>query len=381
MTTLAPTTVFNSTTQGNGTINATAPPSARCLFRKDSQEDQIIKITAYAVILMVSLIGNILIAAVILSNKKMKKPTNYFILNMAISDLVIPTMVISRHIVQLYKQPISNFEWEMEGVLGVALCKIVFFLQDVSTAVSIFSLILITLDRFIAVVYPMKHYVMSNNVCKVSIFMTWFIGMSLHAVYLYIYDVRSYGGTFVCYSYWDKISDDFKAIVRNYYLSMFFILAVVPFVVMAGAYTVIILSLKRQSIPLGDSFSDRQKRQRAERERKILRMAIAIIVSFAILWAPYNIYAFLNFFVYQNPPQPCWFPLFSFIGLYCAYANAAVNPCICFIFSQNFRHGFKQMLSNVGFLKTRMSIRQQNTQVSVTMQNKAYEDDDKRDSA
>ena len=41
--------------------------------------------TAYSVILVVSLIGNILIAAVILSNKKMKKPTNYFILNIPLT--------------------------------------------------------------------------------------------------------------------------------------------------------------------------------------------------------------------------------------------------------------------------------------------------------
>ena len=135
VTTLASTTMlFNNSVQGNGSNATTTQPPRRpaprsCLQRQDTEDELIGKVTAYVVILVVSLLGNILIAAVILCNKKMKKPTNYFILNMAISDLVVPTMVISRLIVQLYLQP---YEWLVTGVFGVVLCKIVFFLQNVS---------------------------------------------------------------------------------------------------------------------------------------------------------------------------------------------------------------------------------------------------------
>ncbi|XP_020910225.1 octopamine receptor 1-like [Exaiptasia diaphana] len=378
MITSAATTMFNHS-DNYTQLNGTSPPRGRyCPEQQTNQQERIIKITAYSVILVVSLIGNILIAAVILSNKKMKKPTNYFILNMAISDLVIPTMVVSRQLVLLCTQPKHISEWLVEGTIGTLLCKLVHFFQDVTTAVSIFSLILITVDRFIAVVYPMKHYIMSSKTCKVSILATWLVGMSIHAVYLYTYEVLVIHGMNLCSSGWyTKFGRELGAIfVRNYYLILFFLLAVMPVVVMAVAYTIIIVSLKRQSIPLGDSFSDRQKRQRANREQKILRMAIAIIVTFVILWIPYNVFIFLELFVYNDgAPKPCFLITFHFIAFFCAYANAAVNPCIVFMFSQNFRHGFMQMLANVGIIKNR-SIRQQTTtQISMTMQNKAYEND------
>ncbi|XP_020910200.2 substance-K receptor-like [Exaiptasia diaphana] len=274
----------------------------------------------------------------------MKKPTNYFILNMAISDLVVPTMSHSRELVLLYTKSKYDTEWLVGGTIGTILCKLVPFFHDVTTAVSILSLILITIDRFIAVVYPMKHYIMSKTECKVLIFATWLLGMSLHAVYLYTFEVRKVNGVHVCVPGYDK---KFGAkFINNYFLSLFSILTVTPTIVMTIAYTIIIISLKRQSSHLGDSFSDRQKRQRAKKEKKIIQLAIVIIITFIILWAPFNALVYLRLFVYNDVmPNPCFLKPFRFIALFCAYANAAINPCIVFILCQVFRQGLRKMLS------------------------------------
>lgn len=367
--------VTNSTTNGSTTAPR-LPPQPRCPNSNDTEEERIIKLTAYSIVLVASFIGNLLIIAVILSNKKMKRPTNFFILNMALSDLVVPAMVISRQIILLEGEPKHRSIWMVDGTFGLILCKVVYFLQDVTTAVSIFSVILITVDRFIAVVYPMKHYIMSNNICKISIITTWLVAMGMHAIYLYSFELYNYHGTNICYPAWQKLTKNFNTFLRKYYVTLFCILVILPLVLMAVAYSIIIISLKRQSMPLGDSFSDRQKRQRAERERKVLRMAIAIIVSFFILWAPYNVFVFLELFLYSDTPiRPCNFDQFKYASFFCAYLNAAVNPAICFIFSQNFRQGFVQMLAKIGIVKRR-NIPQQTTQVSMTVQNKAYEVDD-----
>lgn len=113
--------------------------------------------------------------------------SNYPII--AISDLVFPTMVYSRQLLQLFINSRHDFEWLVEGTVGIVFCKLVDFFQDLTTAVSISSLILITIDRFIAVVYPMKHYIMSRRVCKVLIFGTWLVGVGIHAVYFYTIEV------------------------------------------------------------------------------------------------------------------------------------------------------------------------------------------------
>lgn len=371
-TTLVSTLNMSSSNNHSG-LNATAPPRppSRCPSEVDTEEEKLLKIIGYCIILLLSLVGNFLIIAVILGNKKMKRPTNYFILNMAISDLAFPFLFIPSAITQL---ELGLYGWMIDGDIGLVLCKVSNFLQDVSIAVSIASLILITVDRFFAVVFPMKHYIMSGFVCKTAIALSWLFGMSLHGTYLYTSEVfrTSVTKRLVCYNNWSRLGSSGLEIQKKYYPTVFFLLILLPFLGMSTAYTVIYISLKRQSLPLGDSLTDRQKRQRALKERRVLLMAVAIVASFAILWAPYNISSFMILFVYDDV-RPCWMSTFRFIGFYCACANAVANPCICFIFSGNFRQGFKDLLGK------RRNIAQQATQISMTSQsryNKAYDDQD-----
>ena len=81
----------------------------------------------------------------------MRKPINFLIANMAISDLLSSIFVIPPEIQMLYID-----SWLIGGPLGQALCKLTYFLTNVSTAVSIQSLVLIAVDRFGAVVYALR---------------------------------------------------------------------------------------------------------------------------------------------------------------------------------------------------------------------------------
>ena len=79
----------------------------------------------------------------------MQKPINYFITNMAMFDLLFPIFLLPSNLTGLY---LDN-QWLISGPLGQALCKLIPFLADVSSAVSIQSLVLIAVDRFAAVVF------------------------------------------------------------------------------------------------------------------------------------------------------------------------------------------------------------------------------------
>lgn len=48
-----------------------------------------VKITVYTLLILISLIGNTLIVLVVLKNKRMQTTTNYFLVNLAVSDLVV----------------------------------------------------------------------------------------------------------------------------------------------------------------------------------------------------------------------------------------------------------------------------------------------------
>ena len=90
------------------------------------------KTFAYCLIFIVSLVGNTLIAIIVYKTKTMRKPINFFIVNMAISDLLFPIIVIPGVIQDLYTD-----SWLIGGSLGQALCKLFYFFADLSGAVSV----------------------------------------------------------------------------------------------------------------------------------------------------------------------------------------------------------------------------------------------------
>ncbi|EDO40816.1 predicted protein, partial [Nematostella vectensis] len=299
----------------------------------------------YGLIVVAGLIGNILVAAVILGNKSMRKSTNYFILSMAIADLLVILVTIPQKITGVMLE--NMHRWIFKGTLGLVLCKTSNFLNDLATAVSIFSLILITFDRFFAVVFPLKYHIMSSTNCKCLIALSWIVGSEMHAVYFYVFDIFSpRAGLELCVPIWKSKFQD-PHLQKNYYLSMFCILAIIPFGIMVIAYTLILVKLRYMSMPLGDSVTEKQRRQREQRERKVLRMAVAIVMSFACCWAPFNVMAFLNFFVFVRDNDLC---LKLRLSIFCgipAYLFSALNPVIVFSFSENFRQGLKMYLSRL----------------------------------
>ena len=125
-------------------------------------------------IILASLAGNTVIGIIVYKTKTMRKPINFLIVNMAMSDLLFPTFLIPRDIQRLYIN-----SWLIGGPLGQALCKLVTFLSPVSLVVSIQSLVLIAVDRFGAVVYPLRSPLISSKLRSFFILATWIIAMAV----------------------------------------------------------------------------------------------------------------------------------------------------------------------------------------------------------
>ena len=106
-----------------------------------------LRIALYTIAMVASLVGNVLLIAVIVCNRFMHKSTNYFVLNLAVCDLAI---VASCMWVQIVVG--ESKEW----TLGSLFCKVNSFMQMVSILASVFTLVAISCDRFVAVVYPLR---------------------------------------------------------------------------------------------------------------------------------------------------------------------------------------------------------------------------------
>ena len=122
--------------------------------------EKLVQTVAFSSIVVVSLIGNSLIAIIVFKTPTLRKPINFMIANMAMSDLLFPIFLFPLNLVEMQADT-----WHISDPLYQTLCKIGFFLSTISAAVSIQSLILITVDRFGAVVVPVLSPLISKRQC------------------------------------------------------------------------------------------------------------------------------------------------------------------------------------------------------------------------
>ena len=291
------------------------------------------KTFAYCLIFLVSLAGNTVIGIVVYETETMRKPINFLIVNMAMSDLVLPILWIPPEMQMLY-----THSWLIGGPLGQTSCKLVYFLSNASLGVSIQSLVLIAVDRFGAVVYPLRSPPISSKLCSFFILITWIVAMAGTSPYLFTPKLVEYPGRLVCRSQWKEAFGEFSSFV-NYFVLMMVVIFFIPLVSITILYIIIYLKLKTQK-SVGDR-SVNAGQQRKQREQNVLKMAIAIVLGFEVCFLPYSISRFLILFTSAN--WSCGFQYFYSVVSFLIRANCAINPCICFIFSRNYRQGLKTL--------------------------------------
>ena len=263
----------------NTTMNGTQPSS--CF---NSTAEKIGLTCAYCLIFSCSLAGNTAIGIIVYKTKPMRKPINFFLVNMAMSDLLAPIIWIPWGIQKLYVD-----SWLIGGLLGQALCKLVSFLKDVSVLVSIQSLVLIAVDRFGAVVFPLHSPLIRSKMCSFIIIATWIVAIAVNSQKLLIYRLVEYPEKLVCKRFWNEAFGDSSS-HENYLLSFTIVTMFIPLVLIAILYIITCLKLKSQNSKIPGEQSANTGQQRQQREQNVLKLAIAIVLGFAMCWLPLAIW-------------------------------------------------------------------------------------------
>jgi hypothetical protein len=287
------------------------------------------KITMYSVLLVCSLLGNILVIAVVMGNKSLRTVFNYMIVNMAVSDLFVPMLALPVRISE------ETSGWLVDGPLGNALCKLCFFFADISPVVSVLSLVIIATERFVLIVYPFKSQAFNRRTCWVLIATTWIIAIALFSPYFYTFRLFQRDGSTQCNpQQWSQVAQDvFLVIVTS-------VSFIIPFISIVILYSVMIFKLHQNSKRLGNSLSEEQASYRRRRNKDIFYLSIAVVVAFCVLWGPFFCALLLINFLYG------WDGVDGdviFIVQYLGYLNSAVNPCIYFIFLKSFQKGLRNI--------------------------------------
>ena len=138
---------------------------------------------------MASIFGNIFII-IVHKHRDLRKTINYFIVNMAVSDLLFPLIVIPFNIVGLVSDP---WHWRVSGNLGSTFCKLLYLSSAVALHVSVQSLVWIATDRFVAVVFPLKVGLISPKIRAAAIASLWIFAGLFNSPSLIVSDVVVHG--------------------------------------------------------------------------------------------------------------------------------------------------------------------------------------------
>ena len=305
-------------------------------LEEEGKLENVARITAYVVIIAISLIGNILIIAVTRRTRSMRKVAFNFVVNMAIADLCTTVINVPESLAVEIR---DTDEW-FQGNAGVALCKLLPFCQQVCAFCSILSLLAIALDRFFAICMPLKR-IMTRRLSMVIIFSTWLIPCISSAPMFVANTVVEEKGLFYCMEKWPAPFDPEKA-STDYTIILFVLFYLLPLVIISTLYSCVVSTIWKRKTP--GHRSQTANRLYSRSRRKALKMFIAIVVCFTLCWLPYHITFFLV--AYNETFYTCGIPEdLYFTSSFFSHAVSALNPCIYVAFNNDYRTGVKRLLA------------------------------------
>ncbi|KAK1792745.1 hypothetical protein P4O66_012667 [Electrophorus voltai] len=279
---------------------------------------------AYSSVLAVAVFGNLIVIWIILAHKRMRTVTNYFLLNLAFSDASMAAF-----------NTLINFIYATHGewYFGEAYCKFHNFFPVTAVFASIYSMTAIAVDRYMAIIHPLKPR-LSATATKVVIMCIWVLAVVL-ALPLCFYSItRSLPHRTICYVAWPRPTED----SFMYHIIVMVLVYMLPLVVMGITYTIVGMTLWGGEIP-GDSSDNYQGQLQAK--RKVVKMMIVVVVTFALCWLPYHMYFIVTGLNKQLNKLKSIQQVYLSV-LWLAMSSTMYNPIIYCCLNGRFRAGFKR---------------------------------------
>lgn len=124
----------------------------------------------YSLIFLIGFFGNALVIFVVCWNKSLQHNTNYCLVNLSIADLLLIVVCMPSAIVDLYAKEVWYF--------GYLLCKIIPWLEHTIAHASILTVVAISVERSLAIVFPLKAIrVFTSKRLFLVVILIWIISM------------------------------------------------------------------------------------------------------------------------------------------------------------------------------------------------------------
>ncbi|XP_029203030.2 RYamide receptor-like [Acropora millepora] len=237
---------------------------------------------------IVSFLGNSFIIITFLKTPTLRTSVNYLIVNMAISDVIsaATNWPLASSEGLLPTMPVTG------GSSATIVCKTEQYSRAIGQAVSVESLLLIVVERYIAIVRPLQSVLITRRLRITLVSLTWIFALLIAFPYVWTSQIIiEADGQTDCRTFvkWNEIE---KSV---FYGVGFMIFYVVPFVVTIVLYSRIVKSLNQSRQTLEGEQPDQQKLRRIHQQNHVVMKTFVLIIStYFICWTPLCVYIVLR---------------------------------------------------------------------------------------
>ncbi|XP_015767097.1 PREDICTED: neuropeptide FF receptor 2-like [Acropora digitifera] len=274
----------------------------------------ILQLLFYFSIIVVGSIGNALICLTILGRKE-RKTSEYFILNLAITDLATSVISIPLDIIER----LAGY-WPF----GSFLCKVVYPLQTILMAVSVSTLLAMSLERHRAIIHPLKPR-MKGKKPIITILVIWLASTFLVFPYIFVLGLVDVS----CVEKWPNTH-----YAKAYTISVFIVLYLCPLAGITIAYARIGRKLYRDIKKIRMVVADSERgligkqvlRNRAHRNVRIVKIFVTAVIAFGLCMLPNHIVWLWH--DYGDGSGSKYFSDVLVFANILVYVNSSINPFI-----------------------------------------------------
>ncbi|XP_028632951.1 neuropeptide Y receptor type 6 [Grammomys surdaster] len=286
---------------------------------------------AYTVVLIMGIFGNLsLIIIIFKKQREAQNVTNILIANLSLSDILVCVMCIPFTVIYTLMD-----HW----VFGNIMCKLTSYVQSVSISVSIFSLVLIAIERYQLIVNP-RGWKPRVSHAYWGIILIWLISLTLSIPLFLSYHLTNepfhnlslpndiYTHQVVCVEIWPS-----KLNQLLFSTSLFMLQYFVPLGFILICYLKIVICLRKRTRQVDRR---RENKSRLNENRRVNVMLISIVVTFGACWLPLNIFNVI-FDWYHEMLMSCHHDLVFVVCHLVAMVSTCINPLFYGFLNKNFQ--------------------------------------------
>ncbi|XP_069106692.1 G-protein coupled receptor GRL101-like [Argopecten irradians] len=263
-------------------------------------------------------IGNLVVIVyrLFLDRENMKKNYSLFTLNLAISDLLMAIYLLIIGVIDVYYNGV--YAWNDQGWQNSILCTIAGVLSTVSSEMSTFLILLVTLDRLIVVMFPLSHLSRGEKSWRLALtayMLMWIVSITFAVIPIVTmqsyFNGEFYSQSGVCLA---LPLTGVEQPGTEYSFAVFVCLNSFLFIVIFIGQICIYKSLRKS----GRNITSSQSRQR---ERSVSTTLFFVVMTDFCCWFPIGVMGILSVYGIPIPNE-----VYAWVMVFVLPINAAINP-------------------------------------------------------